>query len=68
VTSVQPSFDLYRCAAEPGTNFLAQYPPAISIPADGVILGHLARHTHTQDFFQVLFAPQWSMGVAGIPR
>ena len=39
VTSVQPPFDLYCRSAKPRTNFFPQYSPAISIPADGVIVG-----------------------------
>jgi hypothetical protein len=33
-----------------------------------VVLSHFAVHAYTQDFFQVLFQPQSSMGIAGIPR
>ena len=68
VTPVQPPFDLYRRSAKPGTNFFSQYSPAISIPADGVILGHPTGHAHTQDLFQVLFPPHSSMGIACLPR
>jgi hypothetical protein len=31
-----------------------------------VIVGHLARGAHAQDFFQTLFAPQPSMRIAGM--
>src|SRR5258708_39386654 len=64
----QPPFDLHRSSTKPRTNFFPQYSPAISVPADGVVLSHSAGHAHTQDFFQVLFAPQSSMGIACIPR
>ena len=68
VTSVQPPFDLHRRSAKPRTNFFPRYAPAISVPADGVVLSHFAGHAHTQDFFQVLFAPQLPMGIAWISR
>ena len=68
MASVQPPFDLDRSSTKPRTNFFPQYSPAISVPADGVVLSHSAGHAHTQDFFQVLFAPQSSMGIACIPR
>ena len=68
MASVQPPFDLHRSSTKPRTNFFPQYSPAISVPADGVVLSHSAGHAHTQDFFQVLFAPQSSMGIACIPR
>jgi hypothetical protein len=68
VASVQSPFDLDRSSAKPRTNFFPQYSPAISVPADGVVLRHFAGHAHTQDFFQVLFATQPSMGIAGIAR
>ena len=68
MTSVQPPFDLYRSSTKPRTNFFPQYPPAISVPADGVILGYPTRCAHTQNFFQVMLAPQSSMGIACIPR
>src|SRR6266481_5699875 len=68
MASVQPPFDLDRSATKPRTNVFPQCSPAISVPADGVVLSHSAGHAHTQDFFQVLFAPQSSMGIACIPR
>src|SRR5260370_27631962 len=68
MASVQPPFDLHRSSTKPRTNVFPQYSPAISVPADGVALSHSAGHAHTQDFFQVLFAPQSSMGIACIPR
>ena len=68
VASVQSPFDLHCSPTQSCTNFFPQYSPAISVPADGVVLSHSAGHAHTQDFFQVLFAPQSSMGIAGIPR
>jgi len=68
MASVQPPFDLHRSSTKPRTNVFPQYSPAISVPADGVVLSHSAGHAHTQDFFQVLFAPQSSMGIACIPR
>ena len=68
VTSVQPPFDLYRRSTQPRTNFFPQYPPAISIPADGVVLCHFAGHAHTQDFLQVLFVPQSAMDIPWISR
>ena len=40
----------------------------VFVPADRVVLSQSARHSHTQDFFQVLIAPQSSMGIACIPR
>jgi hypothetical protein len=48
------------------TNFFPQYSPAIPIPVYRVILSHFAGHPHTEDFFQVLFAPQSSMGIPWI--
>ena len=68
VASVQPPFDLHRSSTKPCTNFFPQYPPAISVPAYRVVLSHSAGHPYTQDFFQVLFAPQSSMGIAWISR
>ena len=68
VASIQPPFDLYRSSTKSRTNFLPHYPPAISVPADRVVLSHSAGHAHTQDFFQALFLPQSSMGIACIPR
>ena len=68
VASVQPPFDLYRSSPKSRTYFCPQQPPAISVPADGVVLSHFAGHAYTQDFFQVLFAPQSSMGIAWISR
>jgi hypothetical protein len=68
VASIQSPFDVDRSSTKPRTNFFPQYSPAISVPADGVILSHSAGHPYTQDFFQVLFAPQPSMGIACIPR
>src|SRR5271156_711044 len=68
MASVQPPFDLDRSSTKPRANFFPEYSPAISVPADGVVLRHSAGHAHTQDFLQVLFAPQSSMGVARIPR
>ena len=53
---------------KPRTNFFPGHTPAISIPAYRVVLSHFAGHAHTQDFFQVLFAPQPSMGIAWIAR
>ena len=68
VASVQPPFDLYRSSAKPRTNFFPHYPPAISVPAYRVVLSHFAGHPHTQDFFQVLFAPQSPMDIPWISR
>ena len=68
VASVQPPFDLHGSSTKPGTNVFPQDSPALSVPADGVVLRHSAGHAHTQDFFQVLVLPQSSMGIAGIPR
>ena len=68
VASVQSPFDLDRSSTKPRTDFFPQYSPAISVPAYGVVLSHFAVHAHTQDFFQVLFLPQSSMGIARIPR
>src|SRR5467141_3194225 len=68
MASVQPPFDLHRSSTKPRTNFFPQYSPAISVPGYGVVWSLSAGHAHTQDFFQVLFAPQSSMGIACIPR
>src|SRR5580704_9159160 len=62
------SWGLFRSSTKPRANFLPHYPPAISVPADRVVLSDLASHTHAQNFFQVLFWPQASMGIACIPR
>ena len=61
VASIQPPFDLDRSSTQSRTNFLPHYPPAISVPADRVVLSHSAGHAHTQDFFQALVVPQASM-------
>ena len=68
VASVQAPFDLDRSSTKPRTYFFPQYSPAIPVPAYGVVLSHFAGHAYTQDFFQALFLPQSSMGIAGIPR
>src|ERR1700726_1903006 len=68
VASVQAPFDFDRRSTKPRTYFFPQYSPAIPAPAYGVVLSHFAGHAYTQDFFQALFLPQSSMGIAGIPR
>ena len=68
VASIQPAFDLYRGSPKPRTNFFPSYAPEVSFPAYRVVLSHSADHAHTQDFFQALFAPQLSMGIAWISR
>ena len=66
VASVQPPFDLYGGSPQPCANFFPHHSPTIPLPADGVVLCHLAGHTHAQNFFQVLFRPQPPMGIAWI--
>ena len=57
VRAVQSAFNFDLRTTEPGTDFFPRHAPAVSVPADGVVLSHSAGHAHTQDFFQVLFAP-----------
>src|SRR5260370_15035561 len=63
VASVQPPFDLYRSSTKPRTDFFPRYPPAISVPADGVIFCYLTPHAHTPNFFQTMFSAQSSMRI-----
>ena len=66
--TIQPSFDFYRRPAQPGTHFLSGHSPTNSIPADGIILRHLAGYSYTENLFQPLLLIQSSMRIASIAR
>jgi len=68
VASIQAPFDLYRSSTKSRTNFFPSHAPTVSLPAYRVVLSHFAGCAHTQDFFQAMFAPQPSMGIAWISR
>jgi hypothetical protein len=68
VRAIQTPFDFHLRSTKPRADFLPGHAPAVSVPADGVILCHLAGYAHTQDFFQAMFSPQPPMGIAWMAR
>ena len=64
VRAIQSPFDFHLRSAQTRADFFPWHAPAVSLPADGVIIRHLARDAHTQDFFQAVFSPQPPMGIA----
>ena len=56
VRAVQPPFDFHSRSSQPRTHFFAWHTPAVSLPADGVTVCHLAHDPHAQDFSQTLLS------------
>ncbi len=66
--TIQTPFDFHLRTSQPGADFFAWHAPVISIPAHGVIVGHL-RPTRTLRISSRRWpAIQGSMGIARVAR
>jgi hypothetical protein len=68
VGTIQTPFDFHLRTPQSRADFFAWHAPVISIPADGVIVGHRASHVHAEDFLQALSSIQPSMRIARVAR
>ena len=44
--TIQSSLDFHLCTTKTRADFFTWHPPAVAIPADGMIVGDLAPHAH----------------------
>src|ERR1700737_4534609 len=66
--AIQTPFDFHLRPPQSRADFFAWHAPVMSIPADGVIVGHRASDPHAKDFLQALSAIQPSMRIARVAR
>src|SRR6202011_1860363 len=66
--AIQTPFDFHLRTPQSRADFFAWHAPVISIPADGVIVGHRASYPHAEDFLQALSSIQPAMRIARVAR